>query len=83
MSLPSLVLLLAVVSCSYSQQAPNVVFIIADDMGWNDIGYHGSELKTPVSLNLTTTSTLLLFKDVNDYVNALFLKLKYVPVGVR
>ena len=81
MSLPSVVLLLAVVSCSYSQQAPNVVFIIADDMGWNDIGYHGSELKTPVSLNLTSFSTLLLY-DVNDYVNALFLKLKYVPVGV-
>lgn len=26
---------------------PNVVFIIADDYGWNDIGYHGSEIKTP------------------------------------
>jgi len=43
-----LVLLLALVSCSLSDKAPNVVFIIADDMGWNDIGYHGSELKTPV-----------------------------------
>ncbi len=27
---------------------PNIVFIIADDMGWADIGYHGSEIKTPV-----------------------------------
>ncbi|XP_067939336.1 arylsulfatase B-like [Watersipora subatra] len=26
---------------------PNIVFIIADDYGWNDIGYHGSEIKTP------------------------------------
>lgn len=26
---------------------PNIVFIIADDMGWADIGYHGSEIQTP------------------------------------
>lgn len=26
---------------------PNIVFIIADDLGWGDIGYHGSEIRTP------------------------------------
>lgn len=26
---------------------PNILIIIADDLGWNDIGYHGSEIKTP------------------------------------
>ena len=28
-------------------QQPNIVFIIADDLGWKDIGYHDSEIKTP------------------------------------
>ncbi|KAI8483112.1 hypothetical protein Bbelb_391310 [Branchiostoma belcheri] len=26
---------------------PNIVFILADDYGWDDIGYHGSFIQTP------------------------------------
>jgi arylsulfatase len=26
---------------------PNIIFILVDDMGWSDIGCHGSEIKTP------------------------------------
>ncbi len=25
---------------------PNVVIIVSDDMGWNDVGYHGSKIQT-------------------------------------
>lgn len=27
--------------------APNILFIIADDLGWADVGYHGSDIDTP------------------------------------
>ena len=26
---------------------PNVLVIVADDMGWADVGYHGSPIPTP------------------------------------
>ena len=49
-----LVVLLFCFSISYSQETekklaekPNIILIIADDAGWNDVGYHGSAIKTP------------------------------------
>ncbi|WP_082893830.1 sulfatase-like hydrolase/transferase [Rufibacter ruber] len=27
---------------------PNIIIILADDMGWGDVGYHGGSIKTPV-----------------------------------
>ncbi|NLT69500.1 MAG: arylsulfatase [Verrucomicrobiaceae bacterium] len=42
--------LIAAASCLRAAEPPappNVIFILADDLGWADIGYHGSEIQTP------------------------------------
>ncbi|MHB1561583.1 MAG: arylsulfatase B [Isosphaeraceae bacterium] len=30
-----------------SPARPNIVYILADDLGWGDVGWHGGEIKTP------------------------------------
>lgn len=30
------------------QQPPHIIFIMTDDQGFNDIGYHSSDIRTPV-----------------------------------
>ena len=43
----------ALLGCSVSDQSggveepPNIIFILVDDMGWADVGYHGSHIATP------------------------------------
>ena len=45
--------LLFLVNCNkvannYSKSSkPNIVLFVADDAGWHDVGYHGSEINTP------------------------------------
>jgi arylsulfatase A-like enzyme len=29
------------------KRPPNILVLIADDLGWRDVGYHGSEVRTP------------------------------------
>lgn len=26
---------------------PNIIYIVADDIGWGDVGFHGSDIATP------------------------------------
>lgn len=47
-TLTSVITLLATLCLSKCQTTkPHILLIIADDFGYNDIGYHGSEIKTP------------------------------------
>ncbi|HVT85967.1 MAG TPA: arylsulfatase [Chitinophagaceae bacterium] len=42
-----LLLLMPLASGAQKNKKPNIILIIADDLGWGDLGYHGSEIKTP------------------------------------
>ena len=38
---------------------PNIIIILVDDMGWGDVGFHGSEIKTPNIDELAEEGTVL------------------------
>ena len=61
------VILVSVLACSILESSgakqPNIVFILANDYGWNDIGYHGSEIKTP---NLDSLRSIMLFPSLKQ-----------------
>lgn len=40
-------------------QKPNIVIVLADDMGWGDVGYHGSNIQTP-NLDMLAASAIQL-----------------------
>ena len=58
-------LLMAVVACLPAAAAlaqpskPNILFIVADDLGWKDVGFHGSDIRTPNLDRLAAEGTRL------------------------
>lgn len=40
-------LLLLVALSAQANQRPNVIIMLADDLGWNDVGFHGGDIDTP------------------------------------
>ena len=42
-----------------AQNRPNIVYILADDLGWADVGFHGTEIKTPNIDKLAAAGTKL------------------------
>jgi arylsulfatase A-like enzyme len=47
------------VGAGEAERPPNLVLLIADDLGWRDIGYHDSDIRTPVLDQLARTSLRL------------------------
>ena len=46
--MPRILLLLLTLSCALAaQDKPNIVILLADDLGYHDVGFHGGEIRTP------------------------------------
>src|SRR6266513_2719214 len=43
----------------WAAERPNIVFFLIDDLGWSDVGFHGSEIKTPNIDKLAAAGTRL------------------------
>ena len=49
----------AVAPANAAENKPNILFIVADDLGWKDVGFNGSDIKTPNIDKLAATGARL------------------------
>src|SRR4249920_3267154 len=40
-------LVMSTVGTARAAEHPNIVYILADDLGWKDVGFHGGAIRTP------------------------------------
>jgi len=50
---------LLLLSPASAAERPNIVFLLADDLGWSDVGFHQSEIETPNIDKLAAEGTKL------------------------
>lgn len=55
----SALLLAAGAAVTQSARKPNIIFLLADDLGWNDVSWHNKEMLTPNMEQLARDGILL------------------------
>ena len=52
-------LAVSMVEMACAQEHPNIVYILADDLGWKDVGFHGGSIRTPNLDRLAASGAVL------------------------
>ena len=52
-------LAVSIVGTAVAEGQPNIVYILADDLGWKDVGFHGGAIRTPNLDRLAASGAVL------------------------